>query len=438
MPKIVKPLAAIEVSRLRHPEEKAGHHLHPVGTVSGLYLQTTAGGGRSWLLRTMVGAKRREIGLGPYPAVTLAMAHDKARATKEAIEGGRDPVQERRASRAALIADQRRHLTFADALNRYIETGHLDGLKTDKQRALWRSIVESYAMPVIGAKVVDQITVDDVKAVLSPIWRTKTETARKLKLYVAAIFDWAIDGGYRLDRTNPASGTALKGSIAQWDKGAKKRGKRHQPTLAVNDVPAWFSALRRTGGNGARALEFACLTAARSGEVRGMTWNEVDREARIWKLAPERMKAGEPHRVPLSEAAMAILDALPRRPGVEYVFPAPRDGMLSDMTLSATMRRMHAAELAAGRKGWLDPVTNRPAVPHGLRAAFKGWARTKTTYDQDMSEMALAHRVGSEAQQAYEREDMLERRRDMMADWAAWCEGKKIMSDNVIQLRGAA
>ena len=438
MPRIVKPLTAIEIPRIVHPEGKARPYLHPVGTVAGLYLQTTAGGGKSWLLRVQVGIKRREIGLGAFPTVTLAEAWAEARKHKSTIKSGRDPIEERARARTARIEEQRRHLTFEDALARYIETGHLDGLKTEKQRTLWRSIVETYAMKVIRTKLVEDVTVEDVKAILSPIWRTKTETARKLKLYIAAIFDWAINEGARTDRMNPASGSALKGAVAQWNKGAKKRGKRHQPTLAVNDVPAWFAALRTVGGNGARALEFACLTAARSGEVRGMTWAEIDRDARIWSLAPDRMKGGEFHRVPLSDAAMALLDALPRRAGVDYVFPAPRDGMLSDMTLSATMRRMQATAVDAGRTGWLDPVTRRPAVPHGLRAAFKGWARTKTTYDQDMSEMALAHKVGSEAQQAYEREDMLERRRDMMADWAAWCEGKSVSSDNVIQLRRGA
>lgn len=438
MPRKVKPLTAIEIGRIVHPMGKASHHLHPIGTVSGLYMQTTNGGGRSWLLRVQVGLKRREIGLGSFPEVTLAKAHEEARDKKATIKAGRDPILERNAFRAALIAEQRRRLTFNDALARYVETGHLNGLKTDKQRALWQSMVEAYAASVIGTKLVDDVTVEDVKAVLSPIWRVKVETARKLKLYVAAIFDWAINEGARTDRMNPASGIALKGAIAGWNKGKAKRGKKHQPTLAIDDVPDWFAALRKVGGNGARALEFACLTAARSGEVRGMTWDEVDRDARIWTLGPERMKSGEPHRVPLSDTAMAILDAQPRREGVEYVFPAPREGMLSDMTLSATMRRMHASELAAERKGWLDPVTNKPAVPHGLRASFKGWARRKTTYEGDLSEVALAHKVGSDAQVAYDRDDMVERRRDMMADWAAWCDGRKAGSDNVIPLRGAA
>lgn len=439
MPRIVKELSALEVKRIVHPAGKDSHHLHPVGTVPGLYLQTTAGGGRSWLLRVQVGLKRREIGLGAYPQVPLAGAWDAAREAKAKIKSGIDPIVERRAAAAALIAEQRRALTFADALTRYVGTGHLDGLKTEKQRALWQSIVTTHAVPVIGDKLVGDITVDDIKAVLSPIWRTKIETARKLKLYVAAIFDWSIDGGYRLDRMNPASGTALKGAVAQWNKGLSKRAsKRHQPAVTVADMPQWFAALRLIGGNGARALEFACLTAARSGEVRGMTWDEYDPVTRTWVIEGERMKAGERHRVPLSDAAVALLEAQPRRKSSPYVFPAARDGMLSDMTLSATMRRMHAAKLEANGIGWIDPVAKRPAVPHGLRASFKGWARTKTTCEDGLSEVALAHKVGSAAQQAYDREDMVERRRDLMAAWADWCSGTTVDGANVVSLREVA
>jgi len=202
----------------------------------------------------------------------------------------------------------------------------------------------------------------------------------------------------------------------------------------------------------AKALQFLALTAARSGEVRGMTWDEIDFGGRdridrtdrtpaatpatsaTWTISAARMKAGREHRVPLTPEAVALLESLPRLVGSPYVFFAPRGGMLSDMTISAVMRRMQEAEVKAGRAGYLDPRTKRPAVPHGLRSTFRQWAAERG-YDRDMAEIALAHHVGSEVERAYQRSDMLERRRAMMAAWSAFLRGKT-GNRNVVKLGG--
>jgi integrase len=197
----------------------------------------------------------------------------------------------------------------------------------------------------------------------------------------------------------------------------------NHPALALSDAPAWFAALHWREGTAARALEFLALVAARSGEVRGMTWAELDLERKLWIVPAARMKASREHRVPLTDEAAALLKAMPRLARSPYVFAAPRGGQLSDTPVSAVMRRMQMAEEKAGRTGWLDPRSGRPAVPHGLRSTFRDWA-AEQGYDRDMSEIALAHNVGTEVERAYRRSDMLERRRAMMAAWARFLRGE--------------
>lgn len=206
----------------------------------------------------------------------------------------------------------------------------------------------------------------------------------------------------------------------------------------MDDAARWFADLRRREGFGARAVEFAALTAARSGEVRGATWDEIDLERALWVVPAARMKMGKEHRVPLSSAAVAMLKALPRLDDNPLVFPAARGGMLSDMTLSATMRRMHQAAVdAAGgdeAAGYLDPRNKRPAVPHGLRSTFRDWVAERTTYPGDMAEVALAHKISNAVEAAYRRGDMVEKRRAMMAAWAGYLSGAGATGGKVVRL----
>lgn len=392
-----------------------------VGGVSGLLLQITRNGGRTWLLRVMVGAKRREIGLGGYPDVTLAQARERARETKDQIRRGIDPVEERKAARASLIAAQGRGLLFQDAVERCL-AAKLDGFKNPKHRDQWRNTLTQYALPVLGNMTVDQIEVQDVLRVLQPIWQTKTETASRLRGRIEAVLSWATVAGHRTGE-NPARWAGnLKELLPAPEKVADKG---NQPALSLDDAPQWMAELRRREGFGARALEFLTLTAARSGEVRGATWDEIDLERGLWVVPAERMKMTREHRVPLSPDAVELLKALPRFEDNPLVFPAARGGQLSDMTLSATMKRMHEAEVGAQRPGFIDPRNKRPAVPHGLRSTFRDWVAETTTYPGEMAEVALAHRISNAVEAAYRRGDMVEKRRRMMRDWAEALGGKR-------------
>jgi len=266
---------------------------------------------------------------------------------------------------------------------------------------------------------------------LDPHWRERTITAKKLRGQVEAVLTWATVSGHR-EGDNPA---AWRGNLKELLPAPGKVAKaQHHPSIAIGDVSDWWAALARRDGMAARALQFLTLTAARSGEVRGVRWDEIEigtpansansaNSVGVWTVPASRMKNGREHRVPLTQEAVALLESLPRMNGSPYVFFAPRGGMLSDMSISAVMRRMQEAEVKAGRAGYLDGRTKRPAVPHGLRSTFRQWA-AEQGYPRDMAEIALAHFIGSEVERAYQRSDMLERRRDMMADWGAFLRGE--------------
>ncbi len=418
MPKVAEELGPLDVKRLAHAGGKS-NAMVAVGGVAGLYLQITPNGGKTWVLRVRVGAKRRDIGLGGFPTVTLSQAREKARAARDKIEGGIDPVEERKAAKAALVMAQRRGLLFKDAVDKALAS-KLDGFKNAKHRDQWRNTLDTYALPELGALPVHEISTADVLRVLQPIWAEKTETAARLRGRIEAVLSWATVAGHR-QGDNPARwGGNLKELLPAKNKVAEIG---NHPALSLDDVPRWFADLRKREGFGARAVEFVALTAARSGEVRGATWDEIDLERGIWTVPAARMKMKREHRVPLSPAAIAMLKALPKLDGNPLVFPAARGGMLSDMTLSATMRRMHEAAEAEGAGGFFDPRNKRPAVPHGLRSTFRDWAAERTTYAGEMAEVALAHRISSAVEAAYRRGDMIEKRRAMMAAWVGFLSG---------------
>jgi integrase len=420
MPRVIEELSAIEVKRLEHPGGKR-NALKSVGGVPGLHLQITPTGARSWILRATVGTLRRDIGLGGFPAVTLAQARDKAREARAKIENGIDPVEARKAAKAALAAAQSRGLTFDAATKRYLET-KLEGFKNPKHRQQWENTLATYASPDLGKMLVQDITTQDVLRVLQPIWTDKTETASRLRGRIEAVLAWATVSGHR-SGDNPAR---WAGNLKELLPAASKvADEEHHPAIQIDEAPAWFAALRARDGMGARALEFVALTGLRSGEVRGAEWSEIDLDKALWTVPAARMKMKVEHRVPLSPAAVALLKALPRLEGNPLVFPAARGGKLSDMTLSAVMRRMHEAEIAADRPGYLDRASKRPAVPHGLRSTFRDWVAERTTYPADMAEVALAHKISNAVEAAYRRGDMIEKRRAMMAAWADYLTATK-------------
>jgi integrase len=424
MPKIALELKDIHIRRL----EAAGGKrpiTKPVGGVAGLMIQVTPNGGKSWLLRTTIAKKRREIGLGGYPTVTLAEARERAREALADVRQGIDPIEKRKAAQSALIAAQSRGLTFAKATEQYL-SGKVETFRNKKHRAQWASTLEQYAMPHIGKMLVSDITVHDVERVLKPIWSTKTVTASRVRGRIEKVLAWATVKKHRTG-DNPA---AWRGNLDQlFNSPAKVKKGGNQPALPIDYAPSWFADLRQREGNGARALEFAALTAARSGEVLGATWDEINLDNGMWTVPASRMKAGKEHRVPLPAAAVALLKAVPKTDGSEFVFASPNGGKFSDMAMSAVMRRMHAdkavKEVAAGvpedRAGWRDPKQNyRPAVPHGLRSTFRDWVAEKTDFPGDMAEIALAHTVANAVEAAYRRGDMVEKRRSMMDAWAAF------------------
>lgn len=327
------------------------------------------------------------------------------------------------------MASANRGLTFEAAVNRYL-TAKLDAFKNAKHQQQWQNTLANYAMPVLGKMLVDDIEVRDVLRVLEPIWNDKTETASRLRGRIESVLSWATVAGHRKG-DNPARWAGnLKELLPAPSKVSKSA---NHPALQLEDASRWFARLRKREGMGARALEFLVLTAARSKEVRGATWSEIDLKSELWIIPSVRMKMEREHRVPLSTEAVALLRLLPRFADNPLVFPAPRGGQLSDMTLSATMKRMHEANVAEGDPGYLDRVSLRPAVPHGLRSTFRDWVAERTTYPGDMAEVALAHRISNTVEAAYRRGDMVEKRRRMMKDWAVFLSASK-SRNNVVRL----
>lgn len=432
MPKVARELSPLEVKRLQHPGN--GRNVtFAVGGVSGLLLQITPTGGRSWVLRIKVGGRRRNIGLGGYPDVTLAQARERAREAKGKVWQGVDPVEERKAIRAALVAAARRGLTFADALDRYA-TEKVKEFRNEKYRDQWRATVESYAVPELGNLLVADIALQDVLRVLQPIWESKTETASKLRQRIERILDYATVQGHR-EGPNPAR---WKGNLDMvLAAPSKVSGGANYPALQLDDVSRWWQALQGRDGMGAAALRFQALTATRTGAIRFATWSEIDLQAKTWTIQPGRKSSkiapnDRPKRIPLTDEMVALLEALPRFEGNDLVFPAPRGGALSDATLGKVMRSIHEADVKAGGKGYVDAATGEQAVPHGLRSTFRTWVAERTRFDGDMAEIALFHKVGSKVQQAYDRSDQVEKRRGMMAAWGRFLQGAQ-----VVELQGA-
>ena len=386
-----KEMGALEVSRITR------RGMNFVGGVAGLGMNVNAGGSRSWVLRARVGGVRRDMGLGGYPDVTLAQAREMARSARQQMRLGLDPIEEGKKMRSALIASRAAAITFTKAASLYIEA-HEESWKNEKHRQQWNNTLETYAKPKIGTLQVRDVGVAQVLDVLEPIWKTKTETASRLRGRIESVLDWAIARGYR-EGPNPARwrghlDTMLPapGKIAKTD---------HHRALPYSKIGEFMAELRQQEGVGARALEYAILTAARSGEVRGATWTEFDLDNALWVVPAERMKAKKEHRVPLPERAVVLLKAQLEISHSDFVFPAPRGGMLSDMTLTAVLRRMKV-----------------DAVPHGFRSTFRDWVAEQTDYPNEVAEMALAHAVSNKVEAAYRRGDLLEKRVQLMQDWA--------------------
>lgn len=391
-------LTARQVEALREP----GRY----GDGRGLWLHVGPSGTKSWVLRYSLNKRAREMGLGPVDLVSLAEARQKAHAARRKLLEGIDPLEERDAQRRQAAIEAAKSVTFAEAAARYI-AAHESGWRNSKHRQQWRNTLASHAEPVFGPVSVAAIDTSLVLKAIEPIWTEKPETASRLRGRIESVLDWAAARGLR-EGANPARWKGhLENLLPRRDRLARVS---HHKAVPWREVPRVMAMIRGAEGMGARALELAVLTASRSGEVRGARWSEIDLEAREWLVPAERMKAGREHRVPLSGAAMAVLDAvIPNAFGPDgLVFPSRTGGRpLSDMTLSAVLRRL-------GIEG----------TPHGFRSSFSDWSAETTNYPHEVREMALAHTISNSVERAYRRGDLFGRRRRLMEDWARYCAGE--------------
>ena len=413
MPKKSRELSAVLVRRLTTPG------LHAVGGVDGLQLQVKDSGARSWILRVKIGDRRPDIGLGGYPDTTLEQARHRAREARELIRKGIDPREERRKAREALAAADASRLTFEKAA-KLAHAARAPEFRNRKHAAQWIDSLELYAFPTLGHLEVSAITMQQILAALEPIWKTKTETATRVRQRIEVVMAWATVNGYR-SGPNPA---AWKGNLKlALPAPAKLKTVTHRPTIPWQEVGAFLPMLRGRASITARALEFAILTAARSQEVRLATWSEIDLEARLWTVPAAHMKAGRVHRVPLSDAAVALLRGLPSGSGTDLVFPGTRPGRpLSDSSMSKFLREL---------------LTRTPweAVPHGFRSAFMDWARSRTGYAEEVVELSLAHVNSDATRAAYARDELLPKRTKLMQDWARYCNTPTAPAATVTPIR---
>lgn len=406
MAKGIGKLSAREVATKATP----GHY----GDGGGLWLQISDAGTKSWVFRfkSPVTGKAREMGLGSFDTYSLAEARERAREQRKVVDAGRDPIAEREAARQSTRLAAAMAMTFDQCAAAYI-SAHRAGWKNAKHAQQWENTLAADVSPVIGALPVAAIDTALVVKVLEPIWTKKNETASRLRGRMESVLDWAKVRGYRTGE-NPARWRGHLDKILAAP--AKVQRIEHHRALPFEEVGAFMADLATRAGTAAMAVRFGTLTAARSGEVRGATWDEFDMAAKVWTIPAERMKAEKEHRIPLSDAALAILQAVPRLVDSPYVFPAPRGGMLSDMTLTAVLRRMGRADVTV----------------HGFRSTFRDWAGETTAFPREVIEHALAHRLKDKAEAAYARGTLFDKRRLLMDSWAKHCTTIKRDADNVI------
>lgn len=379
---------------------KAGPGLHSDGEIRGLYLRVSDAGSRGWLLRYMIAGRRRDMWLGSTSDHTLAEAREAARAARKLIRAKVDPLEQRaRDKAAARQLDGLRKWTFERAARAVHET-LAPGWKNPKHAEQWINTLTVYAFRAIGAKPVGEVGVAEVLEVLRPIWTDKPETARRVRQRLDAVMRWAVAHGYATSNpVAPASELLPK----------QRAEVAHHAAMPYQDVPAFMARLAALAASPSRlALEFVILTAARSGEVRGATWSEIDIDSAVWAVPAERMKGGRPHRVPLARQALAVLAAARAAWGSDPeapIFPGREGRPLSDMALTQLVRGMGV-----------------DVTVHGFRSSFRDWC-AETGVQRELAERALAHAVKDATEAAYHRTDQVEQRRPVMGQWCAYIGG---------------
>lgn len=369
----------------------------------GLCLRVKSPTACSWVFRYMISRKAREMGLGKYPDVTLAEARARASEFRKLKSQGQDPIEQRNAVNRSIAIAAAKAVTFRAAAKSYID-GNREGWRNAKHAAQWEATIKTYADPLLGNLSVQDIDVAIILKVLEPIWKTKPETASRLRGRIEAILDWAKARGHCVGE-NPARWRGHLDKILPAR--SKIRRVKHHSALPFEQLGKFMKELRSEQSISAFALEFTILTAARTGEVIGAKWSEFDLAYRLWVIPGERMKAGREHRVPLSERAIKILKKVKvNRAPENFVFPGNKENMpLSNMAFLMLLRRMNRKDLTV----------------HGFRSTFRDWAGERTNFSNEVAELALAHSVGDKVEAAYRRGDMLEKRRALMEEWSLAC-----------------
>jgi integrase len=352
------------------------------------------------------------MGLGPFHTVGLHDARELARKARQQLLNGTDPLESRRADRAKAALEASKAVTFEAATIAYFDA-HQAKWKNAKHRAQFLSTMREYVFPKLGKLTVSDVDLGSVLGVLEPIWPTRTETASRVRGRIEAVLDWATVRNLRTG-DNPAR---WKGHLQHVLPARARLAKPiHHAALPYPEVPEFMAALERRDGVAARALEFTILTAARTGEVIGAQWEEIDLAAKIWAVPGVRMKAGREHRVPLNDRAIQILESVPKEKGNPFIFIGPRTGGLSNMAMATVLRRMDRFEITV----------------HGFRSTFRDWAAETTAFPNHVVEMALAHTVGNKVEAAYRRGDLLEKRRKLLAEWGLYCTNVRPKRDGSV------
>ncbi len=378
--------------------------LHSDG--DGLYLQISKTGAKSWIMRYMIDGAIKTMGLGPYPTISLAAARERADCARRVRADGVDPLAQRRAEQCAAKVASAREKTFTDVADEYV-AAHKAGWRSEKTLYIWRHSLCYYAGAAFGSAPIAEVSRERIVAMLEPIWTVKPETAGRVRRHVESVLAYAIARGYR-SGDNPALWRgALQFALPAL---SKVQTVRHHPALPYKDAPSFMQALAKEEGAAARALQFAILTASRTGEVLGAAWSEINLSEQIWTIPGERMKTGALHRVPLSPPAIEILGEAAARRESDFVFPGQGRGKpLSNMAFLMLLRRMKRSDITA----------------HGFRSTFRDWAGDATSYPRELIESALAHMIGNEVERAYRRGDGLEKRRLLMYDWGNFLNKNK-------------
>ncbi len=395
MTRLVDKLTPLAVSKATKP----GYY----GDGGGLCLQVSPSGSKSWIFRFTLSKKEREMGLGAVHTVTLSEARAKAKECRLILLEGKDPLETRKAAKRVEALERAKMMTFDQCAAAYI-AAHRSGWKNAKHASQWKNTLETYASPIIGKMPVALVDTALVVKVLHPIWTEKTETATRLRGRIESILDWATVSKYR-QGDNPARWRGhLDNLLAD---PARSKRTVHHPALPWQEIGAFMVDLRRQEGIAAKAVELAIVTACRSGEVRLATWAEFDLDAALWVIPAERMKAKREHRVPLSAAALTLLETLPRMDNL--VFPGAKLGKpLSDMSLTAVLRRMKRGDITV----------------HGFRSSFRDWCAESVanSFPREVCEHALAHSLPDKVEAAYRRGDLIEKRILLMNAWANYCD----------------